>query len=412
MMRSTAGEKPKRHYAWTVALICGLSVLCGLGFGRFAFGMMLPAISDSLSLNYSQGGILGFGNLTGYLMSVPLVPLILKRVGTRVTVCAALLVMALSMFAMAGSQSFGWLTGFYFLTGLSSGAVVLPSMSVMSKWFAPSHRGLSSGMVMAGPGFGIILSGYAVPRLTPIWGLPAWQVGWLLFGAVTVLVAAIAFAYIRNAPADLGIAPYGRAASGAGNVAPPMAASAKVKLLAHLGVIFGIYGATYMLYVTFIVTSMVDSYGMSEAQAGGLWSWFGFLSIFSGLLFGALSDRIGRRAGMAVAFGVLALSFGLVGFGVGAFGLYLSVILFGIAAWSIPVIMAASAGDYFGAGGAAGALAALMLTFSAGQAVGPVIAGVLAEMMGDFSFSYAASAAACLGAVALVMAVRPPRVID
>lgn len=400
------------HYAWTVAVICGLSVLCGLGFGRFAFGMMLPFISQDLGLSYGQGGVLGFGNLIGYLASVPLVPFMLGKIGTRVMVTAGLFIMALSMFAMALTHSFFWLTGFYFLTGLSSGAVVLPSMSAMAKWFAPSHRGLSSGLVMAGPGFGIILSGYAVPRLVPLAAMPAWQVGWLIFGALTVLVAVVAFAFIRNTPAERGLHPYGRAATVTGGAPVPQARAAKLRLLIHLGIIFGIYGATYMLYVTFIVTSMVDSYGMLEAQAGALWSWFGFLSIFSGLLFGALSDRIGRRAGMAVAFGVLALSFALVGFETGRGGLYLSVILFGISAWSIPVIMAASAGDYFGASGAAGALAALMLIFSAGQAVGPILAGALAEMLGDFSVSYAASAAASVVAIAMVWAIRPPRVID
>ncbi|GAA6202994.1 YbfB/YjiJ family MFS transporter [Aquicoccus sp. SU-CL01552] len=410
-MRST-GKTLQVHYAWTVAAICGLSVLCGLGFGRFAFGMLLPSISQDLGLNYSQGGMLGFGNLTGYLASVLSVPFALARIGTRSTVTLGLLVMALSMFAMATTHSFFWLTWFYFLTGLSSGAVVLPSMSVMAKWFAPSHRGLSSGLVMAGPGFGIILSGFAVPRLVPLGTMPAWQVGWLIFGGLTALVALVAFLYIRNTPGETGLRPYGRAASQSGIVSQPLARSAKFKLLVHLGVIFGIYGATYMLYVTFIVTSMVDSYGMSKAQAGVLWSWFGFLSIFSGLLFGALSDKIGRRAGMAVAFGVLALSFGLVGFGTSSFGLYLSVMLFGISAWSIPVIMSASAGDYFGAGGAAGALAALMLVFSAGQAVGPIIAGVLAEMLGDFSLSYAVSAAASVLAIGMVWAVRPPSVID
>jgi len=164
IMRST-GKTLQVHYAWTVAVICGLSVLCGLGFGRFAFGMLLPSISQDLGLNYSQGGMLGFGNLTGYLASVLSVPFVLARIGTRSTVTLGLLVMALSMFAMATTHNFFWLTWFYFLTGLSSGAVVLPSMSVMAKWFAPSHRGLSSGLVMAGPGFGIILSGFAVPRL-------------------------------------------------------------------------------------------------------------------------------------------------------------------------------------------------------------------------------------------------------
>ncbi|MCZ4353559.1 YbfB/YjiJ family MFS transporter [Roseovarius aestuarii] len=411
MMHST-GRTLQVHYAWTVAAICGLSVLCGLGLGRFAFGMMLPSISQDLGLTYSQSGMLGFSNLTGYLMAVPLIPILVRRIGTRVTVSLSLLVMALSMVAMAVTHSFVWLTAFYFVTGLSSGAVVLPSMSAMSKWFAPSHRGLSSGMVMAGAGFGIILSGFAVPRLVPLGTIAAWQVGWLIFGGLTVVVSIVAFVFIRDTPEDRGLRPFGRAAIQTGTALQPLVRSAKFKLLTHLGAVFSIYGATYMLYVTFIVTSMIDSYGMTEAQAGVLWSWFGSLSIFSGLLFGALSDRVGRRAGLAAAFGVLTLSYGLVGFEVPGIGLYLSVILFGISAWSIPVIMAASAGDYFGASGGAGALAILTLFFSAGQAVGPIVAGVLAEMLGDFSLSYTTSAVASLLAIGMVLAIRPPNVID
>lgn len=412
MSNLSAGHPRQRHYAWVVAFIGGIAVFCALGLGRFAFGMMLPSISTSLGLNYTQSGILGFGNLAGYLVAVPLVPSVLRRLGTRIAVTCGLLLMSLSMFAMAATHSFFWLTAFYFFTGLGSGAVVISSMSVTAKWFAPSHRGLSSGMVMAGPGFGIILSGFAVPRLGPLYGIAAWQVGWLIFSAITACVALLAVLYIRNHPNDVGQAAYGRPATITGNNTEPMVRRAQLKLLAHLGLVYGIYGAIYMLYMTFIVTSMVDSYGMDETQAGSLWSWFGFLSIFSGLLFGALSDKIGRRAGMAFAFGILAVSFGLVGFGQSDMGLYISIILFGLAVWSIPVIMSASAGDYFGSNGAATALAGLTLMFSAGQAMGPVVAGILAEKRGDFSLSYALSAIASLFAIGLILAIRPPKVID
>ncbi|MFT6775917.1 MAG: MFS family permease [Paracoccaceae bacterium] len=146
---------------------------------------------------------------------------------------------------------------------------------------------------------------------------------------------------------------------------------------------------------------------MPQADAGALWAWFGFLSIFSGVLFGAISDRIGRRAGMAAAFAVLASAYLLVGFGPWMPGLYASIALFGLAAWSIPVIMSAAAGDYFGPAAAAGALAALVLVFSAGQALGPVLAGLLADMTGDFSASHAAAGAAALAATGLIAALRP-----
>jgi len=97
----------------------------------------------------------------------------------------------------------------------------------------------------------------------------------------------------------------------------------------------------------------------------------------------------------------------LVGFTHWQFGLYLSVILFGLSAWSVAVIMGASAGDYFGPAGAANALAALTFAFSTGQAAGPVIAGYLAQVSGDFSISYAGAAFAALIAIGLALLLRP-----
>ena len=50
----------KLHYAWIVAVTGSVAMFCGLGLGRFAFGMLLPSMSSSLGLNYTQSGILGF----------------------------------------------------------------------------------------------------------------------------------------------------------------------------------------------------------------------------------------------------------------------------------------------------------------------------------------------------------------
>ncbi|WP_058369149.1 YbfB/YjiJ family MFS transporter [Psychrobacter sp. ENNN9_III] len=397
------------HYAWIVAATGSVAMFCGLGLGRFAFGMLLPSMSASLGLNYTQSGILGFTNLIGYLVAVLLSPLIIPRFGTRVTGTASLLLIAASMLGMAFTSSFPLLCALYVLTGIGSGGVVLPMMSVMSHWFFPSHRGLALGLVMAGPGFGIILSGFVVPKLLPFSSLMSWQTGWLIFAIINVIVAWLTFTLIRNHPDDVNRNPFGRTPTLPVKNKKKLERS-NVKLLVHLGIIFAIYGATYMVYVTFIVTSMVGSYQLSEATAGGIWAWIGLLSVFSGMLFGWISDHIGRRLGLALAFFFLALAYLLVGLTDWHLGLYLSIILFGLVVWSVPVIMAASAGDYFGApAAAASALAALTFAFSGGQALGPVAAGYLAELTGDFSISYMVSGIAAFVAIGLALLLRPQK---
>ena len=169
----------------------------------------------------------------------------------------------------------------------------------------------------------------------------------------------------------------------------------------HLGTIYFLFAITALTYTTFIVTTMVDELAVTKPAAGLLWSALGALSIFSGMLFGGFSDRFGRRAGMAAALTAQGLSFALVATDTGPYGLYASVALFGISAWSMPSIVAATAGDYLGAEKAAAGFAVLTLMFAVGQVLGPAGAGVLAEWTGGFAISY--GVAVGLNALAVVL---------
>lgn len=244
-------------------------------------------------------------------------------------------------------------------------------------------RELVAGILMSGPGVGVIISGFVAPLLVQVAGFEPWQVSWLLFAAISAAVAVLALVLIRDHPADIGSEPLGIASKGRAQTRLELSRRVRLRLLAHMGIIFALYGTTYMAYVTFI-------------------------SLFSGILFGSISDRIGRQAGMAVAFAVLATAYLLVGFTNWLPGLYLSILLFGLAAWSIPVIMSASAGDYFGPAGTANALAALVLIFSVGQAARPLVAGHLADITGDFTFGYLAAGLICHLTILLITMMRPP----
>jgi MFS family permease len=178
--------------------------------------------------------------------------------------------------------------------------------------------------------------------------------------------------------------------------------------LIHLGVIYTIFAATGLTYATFIVTTMVDSFSLPTAKAGLLWAGVGGLSIFSGALFGSVSDRFGHRAGMSCALAVQAVAYGLVATNTGLSGLYVSIVLFGLSAWSMPSIVAAAAGDFLGPKKVASGFAILTTMFAAGQVAGPASAGVLADWAGSFGLSYGIAAALNVAAVLLCLALRLP----
>ena len=143
-------------------------------------------------------------------------------------------------------------------------------------------------------------------------------------------------------------------------------------------------------------------------MGGKFWALGVSFSLFSGPLFGMLSDRIGRRGGFMAVFAVQSISYGLAGANPGMWGLYLSVGLYGIAAWSIPTIMTAAVGDYLGPARAAAGFSIITFFFGAGQTLGPSIAGVVAKQTGTFSSSYLMAAGATGIAILLAYFLRQP----
>jgi len=64
-----------------------------------------------------------------------------------------------------------------------------------------------------------------------------------------------------------------------------------------------------VVYVTFFAAHLAQAGGLSAETAGRLWGLVGLLSLVSGLLWGAVADRIGRLAGLAVVFALHATAF-------------------------------------------------------------------------------------------------------
>lgn len=124
--------------------------------------------------------------------------------------------------------------------------------------------------------------------------------------------------------------------------------------------------------------------------AGTLWLQVGIVSTFSGLIWGGLSDRWGRRTSLITVFGLQGLAFLAFGLSRELPSVYLSAALFAITAWSIPALMGALAGDIFGARLAPAAIGLMTIVFSLGQVIAPYFAGAVADATQSFSLAFVA----------------------
>lgn len=395
------------HYAWWIVFSGILTLFSCLGLARFAFGMLLPGMGEGLGLGYDQMGYLGTGNFVGYLLSVAMTPILLKVFRPRITIVVGLIIIAATLAGVSQSVSFIQLLLFYSLTGIGSGLANISTMVLIAHWFRREKRGRAAGLMVLGNGVGIIFAGLLIPFFHRIYGTDGWRVSWLLLALISLVVAVFTALIVRNEPQSLGLTPLGDELPFSEKEISTAPVPHAGRVLVSLGLLYSAFGATYMVYGTFMVTSMVEEYGFSEATAGQFWSWVGFFGLFSGVLFGALSDRIGRKQGLMAVFFVQTMAYLLVGSGWGGWTLWMSVVLYGIAAFAIPAIMTAAVSDYLGIARAAAGFSLITFFFAGGQTVGPAVAGLIAEKSGSFSPAFLASA--LVTTVACVFALTLPQ---
>jgi MFS family permease len=279
----------------------------------------------------------------------------------------------------------------------------VPAMALVSAWFGARRRGLAAGAGVAGSSVGLIVTGPLIPAILQRCGAEGWRVSWYVLAALSLMVFTAAVLFLRNRPAEKGLRAIGESEAEQNSRRTAPAASSldwgsvyRSRLLWKLaGIYFG-FGFSYIIYSTFFVRYLIGEAGFSRAGAGALWLQVGVVSIVSGFLWGSVSDRWCRRAALLWVFGLQGAAFLLFGLSRGGWSVYLSAALFAITAWSVPALMAALCGDLFGARLAPAALGLITLVFGLGQALGPYLAGVIADATRSFAPAFFLAGATAL----------------
>lgn len=401
------------HYGWWVVISAVFSTFVCLGIGRFALAMLLPAMGAALALDYAQMGWISTANFVGYLLGALWVRRLLPRHGERRLIAMSLMLIIATMLGVSAVSSFVPVLLLYGATGLGSGIAFICTVSLVPHWFASQWRGRAVGFLSAGMGLGIILSGWAVPLANREMGELGWRMS--LGGLALVCLPFVLFCVIkvRNRPEGLGLVPIGALPGVVIDADAPAQTGAGTgnslrNVILRLGAIYFLFGATYVVYGTFIVTTLVREHGMTETQAGGFWMWVGLFSVFCGPLLGAFSDRRGRRAGISLALFLQASAYVLISYGTGKAVVYISITLFGLSAFAVPLIMSAAVADYATPLRAAAIIGTITAIFGIGQMLGPILAGIMADYSGSFTPAYLAAASLAALAIAITLTLPDP----
>jgi len=407
----------KLHYGWVVIFMGLLTTIAAHGFGRMSYTIILPAMKDGLQFNYTQLGLLGTGNFIGYLTMAIIGGFLAARFGTRIVITFALILMGVTMVLTGLANSFGFAFAMRLLTGLGNGASYVPAMALGSAWFAMKRRGFATGIVSAGIGAGTLISGLLVPPILVVFGQNGWRYSWYILGGAVLVISGIVYAFVRSRPEEKGLQQVGTTATPAN---PPASSDIKrtsslqwtgvIKMgsVWYLGVVYFFYGFSYIIYMVFFAAYLIKEMGFTQQAAGGLWALVGGLSVFCGVIWGGISDKIGRSKGAALAYLVLAVSYIIYALVKAPFGFYLSAVVFGLTAWSIPTIMAATAGDFVGPRLSPAGLGFITLFFGIGQALGPALGGYLADATQSFTVAFLVAGGISLVGMILSLYLKKP----
>ena len=409
------------HYGWVVLAVSTLAVVGCVGLARFGYTMILPSMQTALGLSNTQTGGLATGNFVGYLVLGVAGGWIASRFGTRRVVGAFMLLTGVTMALTGVVNSFAGALVWRVLTGVGSGGSNIPIMSLLPAWFGKRRRGLAAGVAVSGSSLALIMMGPVLPRILNRYGARGWRVSWFTLGGCVVVLGVAAYVLLRDRPAEKGLLSI--AADAAEDPSTAKAAPNAVSSLDwgrvyrsgriwHLALVYTAFGFSYVIYVTFFAKYLEAEGGYSSEAAGNLWALVGWISVFCGLIWGTVSDRIGRNYGLALVYFVQAISYVTFALWRNPAGTIVSTVIFGLTAWSIPGIVTAACGDYVGVRMAPAALGFVTLFFGLGQAAGPSIAGALADTSGSFMPAFLlAAGVALLGSVGS-LALRAPRAIE
>lgn len=198
--------------ARTAALACMVGLAVALGVGRFAFTPLLPLMLADGSIGLRAGSWLASANYAGYFVgalscaALPVAPARMVRFGLAATVL------------LTAAMGVGHLLPAWLAVRFVAGVVSAWTFVFVSQWglrrLAELHAPEWSGVIYAGPGVGIVLTGLIGGALAGHRAAP----GWLGFAALSALLSAAIWRTFGRAPAP---------------VAPAAAAAASVVPTAH-----------------------------------------------------------------------------------------------------------------------------------------------------------------------------------
>ncbi len=362
-------SNPDHRLEWLIVLGLSLGPAISNGIARFAYGLVLPAMKDDLSWNYTEAGWINTANAMGYLLGALIALRLIRSVGPRKLFVVGMAVTTVSLFLSAITSHFWFLTFCRIMAGVGGAPVFIAGGVLASSMFVtnPVKNALAIAMYFGGAGLGMLISGMLFPLIISTQGVSSWPVTWLISGALSAVALGLSAKAVKLVPVSQ---------SSSASIGPTAKLPVGKMSLALLG--YFLFAVGYIVYITFVVAWM-NSNNVSTAVVILMWSTMGIFVILSPFPWKAVMSE--SRGGFALSMASIATGIGtlLPLFMHGSIGLVLSAAIFGISFFIAPSAVTSFGKKNLDQSLWGKSVALFTTVFAVGQIVGPVLAGYIAD---------------------------------
>ena len=387
-------------YGYVILALCFANMVVMRGVNG-AFGVYYLALLEEFSWSRSDGASIASINYVVYALAAPVVGLAFDRLGPRLLMPLGAALVGIGMILSSVANSlFGLYFSYGIVTALGQGALgFVGHNALISFWFV-KRRATAIGIASMGQGVGALLM---VPVTQILIDSVGWRWTYIVTGSVMLVLLVPANALLqRRAPEDVGQFPDGDSVATPDNPdCPPAQATRKRDWTLHeaahsfpfwcITVGHLALGTALFLINTHAIAHFV-AVGYEKLAASFYFGLIGFIRIGATILWGSISDRLGRSEtyGLAIFVTLVGLV-GMIAMTVDAplWLVYLTIALYGVGHSAGNPTYGAVIGDIFSGRKIGLIFGFLEISFGLGSAFGSWIGGYLFDLTGSYAWSFA-----------------------
>jgi MFS family permease len=372
-------------YGWRmVAATCALRVL-GAGLHSFGFTVFFLPLSQDLNLNRTSTSLaFSLARAEGAIEG-PIVGHLLDRYGPKPIMLVAVLLMGVGYLLLSQVNSYAFFLIVYLgvISLAHAGGFMHAPMVLINTWFI-RYRARAITISSAAFGLGGVLVAPILSVIVQSWG---WRWGAAIGGLLFLAIGVPLTLSIRRSPESIGLLPDGdvaeNPADGDEGREPRTRSEVEVTVaealrsFAFWGSVLaaGIRNGSYHAISVHFVPLMVWK-GLSQSEAALLLSAYAFLGMAATLILGWFADKTNKpRLTACILFAASAAMFLLI-LGSSLWSLVLFTFFFALVETTFPLGWAV-VGDLFGRKHYAKIRGYMVLFYTWGGVIGPVIAGAI-----------------------------------